>query len=83
MVSIRSQAAAFRRNSSEGESSGLDLTSEGDNQISPQDLLPQNFLFASTVRSSTQSVLEDEEMSGFNSHLTEATKISSLNGSSD
>jgi hypothetical protein len=102
MISIRSQVAAFRRNSSEsensdqgenqtissqnsfsGESSGQDLTFEDENQSS-QNLLSQNFLFASTVRPfiKSKSLLKDE-MSEFNSHLTKATKISSLNESSD
>jgi hypothetical protein len=80
MILTRSQAAAFRRNSPESESSDLNLTPEGDNQTSPQNLLSQNFSFASTARPPIKS---KDKMSETNSHLTKATKISSLNKSSD
>jgi hypothetical protein len=83
MISIRSQAAAFRRNSSEDENSGSNLTSEGENQ-SFQNLLPQNFSSASITSAIwlfTKSVL-DEEMSTIEV-LLKAAKISSLNESSD
>jgi hypothetical protein len=87
----KSQVAAFRRNSSKDEKSDSNLTSEddsqGDNQTtSPQNLLPQNFSStASTVRllTKSKSLLKGEEMSEINNHLTKATKISSLNESSD
>jgi hypothetical protein len=86
MILIRSQAAAFRRNLSEGENSDLNLTSEGEQ--SSQDLLSQNISFgtlASIVKPSikSKSLLKDNDMFEINSHLTKAIKISLLNESSD
>jgi hypothetical protein len=80
MILIRSQAAAFRRNSPEDENSGLNLTSE--DEQSSQDLLSQNLSsISSTIRLLTKSIFNEEmfiiEM------LVKATKISSLNESSD
>jgi hypothetical protein len=81
MISIRSQAAASRRNSPEGESSGLDLTSEGENQ-SPQDLLPQNFP-SSTPAIRPRPDFEDTDMSAASSYLAKVGEIDPLNEPSD
>jgi hypothetical protein len=76
---IRSQAAAFRKNSSNDESSGPNLTSEDASQ-SPQNLLPQDFSSIALIK--LTKLIFDEEMFIIEV-LMKAAKISSLNESSN
>jgi hypothetical protein len=95
----QSAAAVSRQNSPQGENSdsgeiqsissqnssageNLNLISE-DDQISPQDLLSQNFSsITSVIRQLIRSIFEDTEMSII-SVLIKARKIASLNESAD
>ncbi len=89
MISIRSQVAAFRRNSLENENSDPNLTSEDENQddnqtISSQNLLSQNFPSLTPVIRQTRPNFEDTvEMSAISSYLAKVKEIDSLNESSD